>query len=221
MMILITKLNKKKEALSKEYEKQLKNEKLLTDYNKQAADYCNWSDKILKQIMFEDSSKLDEQLTKLKKFGEDALKESANKISSIEKISILIEESDISERTDKTFNDLQNIHEIVGDSYQKRCANMEEAILAEKLSSVSKEQLQELLDIFKHFDKSKLGKLDKNSFKAACAAAGEDIPDKDLDQTFHKFDEDNDGFIKFEEFISFMSSVVKEGTGYEDILESF
>jgi len=66
-----------------------------------------------------------------------------------------------------------------------------------------------------------MGKLDKNSFKAACAAAGEDIPEKDLDSTFHKFDEDGDGFIKFEEFISFMSSVVKEGTGYEDIIESF
>jgi len=104
---------------------------------------------------------------------------------------------------------------------KKRSANIDEAILAEKLSSVSKEQLQDFLDTFKHFDKSKLGKLDKNSFKAACAAAGEDIPDNDLDATFHKFDDDGDGFIKFEEFITFMSSVVKEGTGYEDILQSF
>jgi len=66
-----------------------------------------------------------------------------------------------------------------------------------------------------------MGKLDKNSFKAACAAAGEDIPDKDLDSTFKNYDQDGDGFIQFEEFIQFMSSVVKEGTGYEDIVESF
>jgi len=110
---------------------------------------------------------------------------------------------------------------LLGIHFKKRSANIEEAILAQKLSSVSKEQLQDFLDTFKHFDKSKMGKLDKNSFKAACAAAGEDIPDKDLDSTFHKFDSDGDGFIKFEEFITFMSSVVKEGTGYEDIIESF
>jgi len=171
--------------------------------------------------MSERSGSLEEQLSYLKKIGEESVKKSGDTISKIEKIFVLIEQADISERTEKTFGDLQNIHEIIGDSFQKRSSNIEEAILAEKMSSVSKEQLQDFLDTFKHFDKSKMGKLDKNSFKAACAAAGEDIPDKDLDSTFHKFDEDGDGFIKFEEFITFMSSVVKEGTGYEDIIESF
>jgi len=171
--------------------------------------------------MADHSGSLEEQLKSLKKIGEEAIKKSGDSVSKIEKLSVNIEQAGISERTEKTFGDLQSIHEIIGDSFQKRAANIEEAIVAEKLSSVSKEQLQDFLDTFKHFDKSKMGKLDKNSFKAACAAAGEDIPEKDLDSTFHKFDEDGDGFIKFEEFISFMSSVVKEGTGYEDIIESF
>jgi len=171
--------------------------------------------------MSEQSGKLDEQLQTLKKIGEESVKKSSDTISKIEKISVSIEQAGISERTEKTFGDLQSIHEIIGDSFQKRSANIEEAILSEKLSSVSKEQLQDFLDTFKHFDKSKMGKLDKNSFKAACAAAGEDIPDNQLDSTFLKFDNDGDGFIQFEEFISFMSQVVKEGTGYEDIIESF
>jgi len=215
------KIKQKEEALKKEHDKQSKNEKLLEEYNKIANDYVQWSDGVLKSLTQEGTGSLEEQLKKLKSEGEVAIKKSSDTISKIEKLSVQIDEANVSERTDKTFNDLQNIHEIIGDSFQKRTANIEEAILSEKLSSVSKEQLQEFLDTFKHFDKSKIGRLDKNSFKAACAAAGEDIPDKDLDQTFKKYDKDNDGFIQFEEFIDFMSSVVKEGTCYEDILESF
>jgi len=195
--------------------------KILDDYNTIANEYNKWSDSALKEITADLSGALEDQLKALKQIGEKALKTSTDQISKIEKFHSLVEEADISERVDKTYNDLQNIHEIIGDSFQKRYANIEEAILTEKLSSVSKEQLQEFSDVFKHFDKSKMGKLDKNSFKAACAAAGEDIPDKDLDNTFAKFDSDKDGFIQFEEFIQFMSSVVKEGTGYEDIVESF
>jgi len=215
------KMNQKKEALTKEHEKQLKHEKLLQDFNKSANEYAIWSDKTLKQLMAEDHEKPEELLKNIKKIAVEALKKSGEDINALSKLSELIDEADISERTDRTFNDLQNIHEIIEDTFQKRSSNVEEAILAEKLSSVSKEQLQDFLDTFKHFDKSKSGQLDKNSFKAACAAAGEDIPDKDLDSTFAKFDEDKDGFIKFEEFITFMSSVVKEGTSYEDIVESF
>jgi len=48
-----------------------------------------------------------------------------------------LRKANISERTVKIFNYLQNINEIIGDSYQKRSTNIEEAILAETLSSVS------------------------------------------------------------------------------------
>jgi len=215
------KIKQKQQAIKKEFDTQTRNEKLLDDYNKIANDYVSWSDKILKQIMEEHKGKLEEQLADLRKLGASAMKDSNDTITNVSKLAEQIDEANISERTVKTFNDLQNINEIIGDSYQKRSANIEEAILAETLSSVSKEQLQDFLDTFKHFDKGKNGRLDRLSFKAACAAAGEDIPDNELDATFKKFDADNDGFIEFSEFISFMSTVVKEGTGYEDVLESF
>jgi len=89
------------------------------------------------------------------------------------------------------------------------------------MGSVSKEQLQEFHDTFKHFDKQNRNKLNKLEFKAACASVGEDIPDNVLESTFKSYDKDGDGFINFEEFIEFMSSVVKEGTGYDDVVESF
>jgi len=89
------------------------------------------------------------------------------------------------------------------------------------MGSVSKEQLQEFHDTFKHFDKQNRNKLNKLEFKAACASVGEDIPDHVLETTFKAYDKDEDGFIDFSEFIEFMSSVVKEGTGFDDVVESF
>jgi len=89
------------------------------------------------------------------------------------------------------------------------------------MGSVSKEQLQEFHDTFKHFDKQNRNKLNKLEFKAACASVGEDIADNILENTFKAYDKDEDGFINFEEFIEFMSSVVREGTGYDDVVESF
>jgi len=42
-----------------------------------------------------------------------------------------------------------------------------------------------------------------------------------MESTFKVYDKDDDGFISFEEFIDFMSNIVKEGTGYDDVVESF
>ena len=97
----------------------------------------------------------------------------------------------------------------------------EEAIIASKSTNISEEQLNELHQSFKHFDKANQNKLAKNEFKAACASVGEDILDSELDAVFKKYDKDKDGFVSFEEYIEFMSSVVKEGSGYEDVVASF
>jgi len=89
------------------------------------------------------------------------------------------------------------------------------------MGSVTKEQLQEFHDTFKHFDKQNRNKLTKAEFKGACSSVGEDFGEAQLEQTFKLYDKDDDGFIIFEEFIDFMSAVVKEGTGYDDFVESF
>jgi len=90
-----------------------------------------------------------------------------------------------------------------------------------KIGSVTKEQIKEFNDTFKHFDKTNRNKLNKAEFKGACSSVGEDIPDNVLESTFKVYDKDEDGFISFEEFLEFMSGIVKEGTGYEDVVESF
>jgi len=70
--------------------------------------------------MAEQSGSLEEQLQVLKKIGEESVKKSSDTISKIEKLSVSIEQAGISERTEKTFSDLQSIHEIIGDSFQKK-----------------------------------------------------------------------------------------------------
>ena len=125
------------------------------------------------------------------------------------------------EQTEQTVQELQGYDEQIKSTFSKRARGIEEAIFATKMSSVSKEQLNEFHETFKHFDKNNNNKLSKNEFKAACASVGEDIPDKELDNVFQKFDKDRDGFVSFEEYIDFMSSIAKEGTGYDDVIASF
>jgi len=123
--------------------------------------------------------------------------------------------------SEHTVQELQALDDQIKNIFSKRCKAIEEQIYAKKLSSVSKEQLNEFHETFKYFDKGGNNKLDKNQFKAACASVGEDIPDNELDSVFKKYDKDLDGFINFEEYIEYMSSIAKEGTGYEDVIASF
>jgi len=59
-------------------------------------------------------------------------------------------------------------------------------LFLKKLGSVTKEQLDEFHETFKHFDKAGRNALGKNDFKAACASVGEDIPDNELESVFKK-----------------------------------
>jgi len=114
------KIKQKQDTLKKEIEKQKNNEKILADYNSVANGYSKWSETALKEIMADKSGTLEEQIKELKKLGEATIKKSSDDISKIEKYNTLVEEADISENVDKTYNDLQSINELIGDSVQKK-----------------------------------------------------------------------------------------------------
>jgi len=116
---------------------------------------------------------------------------------------------------------MQSFGEQIKNASKKRIHALQEQIYQKKIGSVTKEQLQEFHDTFKHFDKTNRNKLNKAEFKGACSSVGEDIAEHILESTFKIYDKDEDGFIDFTEFIEFMSNVVKEGTSYEDVIESF
>jgi len=201
--------------------KQEKYSSVILSFNKLCSEYIQWSNKQLKDLQQESKGTLEEQLATLQKLGEKVVKESHESLQKAIKETNHLEELDIAENVEHTIQELQSCSDQIKSAFSKRTKAIEAQIISKKLGSVTKEQLDEFHETFKHFDKAGRNALGKNDFKAACASVGEDIPDNELESVFKKFDKNNDGLISFEEFTEYMSSIVKEGTGYEDVIASF
>jgi len=194
---------------------------LVKSFDEACDKYIKWSGETVKALSNETQGTPEKQLEELQKIGQQAVNSSSTSLSKLLENANKLEEADIIEQSDHTVQELQSFDEQIKTTFNKRAKGLESAIYASKMGSVSKEQLDELHDTFKHFDKQNSGKLPKNEFKAACAAVGEDILDSELDNVFKKYDKDKDGFVSFEEYIEYMSSLVKEGTSFEDVVASF
>jgi len=214
-------MNEKKQTLENERKKQEKFSSVITAFNKLCSDYITWANTQLKALQAESKGTLEEQLTALQKLGEKVVKESHDQLQKGIKEANHLDELDIAEMVEHTVQELQACDDQIKSAFSKRTKAIEAQIISKKLGSVTKEQLDEFHETFKHFDKTGRNALGKNDFKAACASVGEDIPDNELDSVFKSYDKNNDGLISFEEFTEYMSSIVKEGTGYEDVLASF
>jgi len=184
-------------------------------------DFISFVDHSLKGIAQDEEGTEEEKLQKVENYGSEALHHCSEKLKGIKEWSDKVDEADISELAEYSYQEMESLGDQIKNSANKRIQALQEQIFQKKMGSVSKEQLQEFHDTFKHFDKQNRNKLNKLEFKAACASVGEDIPDQTMESTFKVYDKDDDGFISFEEFIDFMSNIVKEGTGYDDVVESF
>jgi Ca2+-binding EF-hand superfamily protein len=60
--------------------------------------------------------------------------------------------------------------------------------------------IEELMQIFGHFDGDHNGRIDRGEFKRLMGALGADAPDDELDAGFEAIDEDGNGTIDFHEF---------------------
>jgi Ca2+-binding EF-hand superfamily protein len=215
-------MDEKQATLGPEREKQEKNQQLLEQFNGAASKYIDWGKSTLEEIQAEQEGiEFEEQLSKLQKVGQVATKESKDTLENLSEYTRALEEADIVEQSEHTIGELQSLDQQIQAAFIQRSKGLENQIFAKKMTSVSQEQLDEFRETFTYFDKDKSGALTKNEFKAACASIGEDIPDNELDSVFKSFDKDGDGKIVFSEFIDYMVSVAKEGTGYDDVLGAY
>lgn len=60
--------------------------------------------------------------------------------------------------------------------------------------------MQELQEIFEHFDEDENGRIDRAEFGQLMNALGADAPKAELDMGFDLIDADDDGEIDFDEF---------------------
>lgn len=211
----------KKQALAKEKETQQNNEGLLNELSKQFGNYKTLVSDKTSEVEKELTGELEEQIKVVREIGTKATEESKAGIQKLNELFAKIESADISEQAPIGAQDVTVLDAQLQKVIAKRIETIEAAILSKKQSNISESQLKDFRDTFKFFDKEKSGFLGKIQFKAACAAVGEDIPDEKLETTFTQFDQDKDGKISFDEFIGFISSVAKEGSGKDDLLQAF
>jgi len=175
-----------------------------------------------KEVEKELDGELEEQLKVVRELGNKYSHESKDEAKKLTEIFSKIEQADIAEQAPITIQEVNVLDSQLQKVCAKRIETIEANILSKKQSNISESQLKDFRDTFKFFDKEKkTGFLTKIQFKAACAAVGEDIPDEKLEQTFSQFDQDKDGKISFDEFIGFISSIAKEGSGKDDLLGAF
>ena len=72
--------------------------------------------------------------------------------------------------------------------------------LKKKEESASKQELDELKQIFDQFDKDGNGKLDRDELTQLMKTVNSDVTQQEVDQMIQHADCDNDGTISFEEF---------------------
>jgi len=156
----------------------------------------------------------------LQNLGITPLKKSEESIKQVSGQNNLLDEANISELTKTTLPEIIGLHEQIKSTLSDRLSALDDQILAKKQSSVSPEQLKDIHETFKFFDKNGNSKLSFVEFKAACASVGTDLPDDELGKIFNKYDKGQKGNLNFEEFVLFMSSIVKEGSGYDDLMIS-
>ncbi|EGD83035.1 centrin [Salpingoeca rosetta] len=66
--------------------------------------------------------------------------------------------------------------------------------------------IEEVMKAFKLFDEDQTGKISIGNLRRVARELGEDIPDDELKAMIEEFDQDNDGEINEEEFLSIMTA---------------
>jgi Ca2+-binding EF-hand superfamily protein len=112
--------------------------------------------------------------------------------------------------TDLTIEGLKGQYDALNTLHQKKLQILEKELLAQSGSGLTPAQMQEFRECFKHFDKDEDNLLSRLELGACLKSLGEDInfdQGGKLDQILNAVDQDGDGKVTFEEFVSYMERV--------------
>ncbi|XP_008808888.4 probable calcium-binding protein CML41 [Phoenix dactylifera] len=80
-------------------------------------------------------------------------------------------------------------------------------------SSRTKDRIDELRDVFRHFDQDRDGKISGRELRAFFVSIGEEIPVEESEAVIAELDSDGDQLLDFGDFVGLME---REGGGEED-----
>lgn len=91
----------------------------------------------------------------------------------------------------------------------------------EKFNSYKVEQIEELKEIFKMYDRNNSGNITSRTLKFLLRGLGDNVSEEEVDIRLKEMDEDGNGTIDFHEFLLYMLEKVNKQNLCEDIIEIF
>ncbi|CAK4079770.1 unnamed protein product [Aphanomyces euteiches] len=98
---------------------------------------------------------------------------------------------------------------------------LEKEIAMDKLGHITPAQLNEVQEVFNHFDIDKDGRLARDEFIMACKGLGFDMTEDACHEMFDKLDTDNSEEIDLHEFSTFCADQLQSGSTLADVQSAF
>lgn len=214
-------LSARKAAFAAELEKQKANDQLCQEFANHAKAFSDWLHSS-KETAADKSKDLQTQLATVEGLlnGKGDAEAKLTAIAA-DDAKIVAAEIISNKYTNITANDLKTSYEQFHVSLGKRKVLLETEIANQQQKGVTAEQLQEIEDNFKYFDKDNSGFLDKREFRACLQSLGQDSSPNDVKAAFALYDRDLNGKISRQEFVDFLIKKLGDTDSKDEILEAF
>lgn len=189
------------------------NEALRKQFAKSANDFSAWLAQT-RSMLVDGTGTLEVQMAATKDRHEDILRKKTA-LKGIEDLGARMEEALILDNkyTEHSTVSLAQQWDQLEQLAMRMQHNLEQQIQAKQMTGVSEEQLREVNETFRYFDKDHSGRLDMQELKSCLRSLGyslavveEGQADPDFDAIRAQVDPNNDGFVTLSEFLSFMIS---------------
>ncbi|KDO23896.1 hypothetical protein SPRG_10041 [Saprolegnia parasitica CBS 223.65] len=123
--------------------------------------------------------------------------------------------------TSETIQSCRALFTGVQSGLMERLHALEKEIAMDRLGHITPAQLQEVEEVFNHFDVDKDGQLARDEFITACKALGYDMTEDECHNMFDELDTDKSEDISLHEFSTFCAEQLQSGTTQSDVLAAF
>lgn len=214
-------ISARKAAYKTELDRQKANDALCQEFATKAKSFMDWLSQG-KTSSSDKSKELEKQLEVVNSLL-DGKATAEGKISDLEATDAKIQAAEIisNKYTNTTTNDAKTSYDQFLASLAKRKDLLESEIHSKQSKGVSDEQMKEISDNFKHFDKDGSNYLDKREFRACLQSLGQDSSPADVKAALDIYDKDKNGKISFDEFIDYMIKRLGDTNSKEEILDAF